>query len=244
MQTSVDLNADLGESYGRWRLGDDEALLGVVTSANIACGFHAGDPTTLLRTCAAAAAAGVAIGAQVGYADLRGFGRRFVDVPPQDLVADVLYQLAALDGLARVAGGRVAYVKPHGALYSAVFAHQAQARAVVEAVTAYDAGLAVLGFPESALLREATAAGLAVVPEGFADRAYAADGTLLPRDEPGAVLDDPEAIAQQAVALALAEEVQSLCVHGDSPAAVESAAAVRAALTAAGLGVRSFVAAD
>jgi len=234
----VDLNADLGESYGRWQLGDDEALLKVVTSANIACGFHAGDPTTLLRTCEAAVAARVVIGAQVGYVDLRGFGRRFLDVAPDDLSADVIYQIGALDGLARTVGGRVAYLKPHGALYNAVVHHEAQARAVVEGVRAYDTALPVLGLPGSVLLREAETAGLPVVREGFADRAYAADGPLVPRDQPGAVLHDPDAIAAQAVRLA--PDVDSVCVHGDTPGAVAAARAVRQALNGAGIDVHPF----
>jgi len=237
MPPRVDLNADLGESYGRWQLGDDEALLQVVTSANVACGFHAGDPTTLLRTCEAAVAAGVVTGAQVGYADLRGFGRRFLDVAPDDLTADVIYQIGALDGLARTVGGRVAYVKPHGALYHAVVHHEEQARAVVEAVRAYDA-LPVLGLPGSVLLREAEAAGLPAVREGFADRAYADDGRLLPRDQPGAVLHDADAIAAQAVRLA--QDVDSICVHGDTPGAVTAARAVRQALNGAGIEVQPF----
>src|SRR3954454_11305778 len=142
---TIDLNADLGEGFGVWRLGDDEALLGIVTSANVACGFHAGDPTTMRRVCARAAAAGVAVGAQVSYRDLAGFGRRFIDVAPDELADDVLYQLAALDGVARASGTRMAYVKPHGALYNAVVAHEEQARAVVDAVAAYDRSLPMLG---------------------------------------------------------------------------------------------------
>src|SRR6185437_4158864 len=137
---SMDLNSDLGEGFGIWTLGDDDALLGVVTSANVACGFHAGDPSTMRRVCAGAVAAGVAIGAQVSYRDLAGFGRRFIDVPPAELTDDVLYQLAALDGIARAEGGRVGYVKPHGALYNAAVHHEGQARAVVDAVVAHDRG--------------------------------------------------------------------------------------------------------
>ncbi len=240
MPTPLDLNADVGESYGRWRLGDDAALLQVVTSANVACGFHAGDPTTLLRTCRAAVAAGAVIGAQVGYGDLRGFGRRFVDVATDDLTADVIYQIGALDGLARTVGGRVAYVKPHGALYTAVGRHREQADAVVEAVRSYDASLPVLGFPGSALLGSAAAAGLPVVREGFADRAYADDGTLQPRDHPGAVLEQTAVVVEQA--LRLAEHVDSICVHGDTPGAVELAQSVRKALEGADIPVRAFAA--
>ncbi|WP_435771980.1 LamB/YcsF family protein [Nocardioides sp. SYSU DS0651] len=235
----VDLNADVGESFGRWQLGDDAALLAHLTSANVACGFHAGDPLTLRRTVEQAVGLGVAIGAQVGYRDLAGFGRRFIDVAPDELAADVLYQLGALDGLARAAGGRVAYVKPHGALYHAVTTGPTQAAAVVEAVVAYG-GLPLLGMPGSELLRLAREAGLPVVTEGFADRAYRPDGSLVPRSEPGAVLADPVDVAAQAVRLASSGSVRSICVHGDSPAAAAAAAAARAALAEAGIRVESF----
>lgn len=235
----MDLNADVGESFGRWELGDDAALLPHLTSANVACGFHAGDPLTLRRTCELAAEHGVVIGAQVGYRDLAGFGRRFVDVPSAELEADVLYQLSALDGLARAAGVRVAYLKPHGALYHAVSAHPAQAAAVIGAVHAFG-GLPVLGLAGSAFLDAVEAAGLEAVGEGFADRAYLPDGGLVPRSEPGAVLTDPAAVAAQAVRLASSGGVRSLCVHGDSPGAPELAAAVRAALSSAGVAVEPF----
>lgn len=197
MGYSVDLNSDLGEGFGAWTLGDDDAMLELVTSANIACGFHAGDPTTLLATCESAAARGVRIGAQVGYRDLAGFGRRFIDVSPKDLTADVIYQIGALDGLARVAGSRVTYVKPHGALYNAIVHHRRQARAVVAAVVAYDSSLPVLGLPGSVFLEEAREAGLEIVAEAFADRAYTAEGTLVPRTESGAVLHDPTLVAER-----------------------------------------------
>ncbi|MBM7515459.1 LamB/YcsF family protein [Nocardioides nitrophenolicus] len=243
MSTSgvVDLNADVGESFGRWRLGDDDALLPHLTSANVACGFHAGDPLTLRRTCSLAVSLGVTIGAQVGYRDLAGFGRRYVDVPADELAADVLYQLGALDGIARAAGGRVAYVKPHGALYHAVSRHPEQAQAVVDAVRAYG-GLPVLGLAGSAFLAAVGEAGLEAVGEGFADRAYLPDGGLVPRSAPGAVLTDPVAVAAQAVELARSGDVRSLCVHGDSPGAPELAAAVRGALEQAGLPVGAFAA--
>lgn len=250
---TIDLNADVGESFGRWRLGDDEGTLGVVTSANVACGFHAGDPATLVRTCRYAVDRGVAIGAQVGYRDLAGFGRRFIDVSPEDLAADVLYQLGALDGIARSVGGRVAYVKPHGALYNAVVHHEEQAAAVVGAVRAYAATpLPLVGLPRSVVLSRASSAGLPVVREGFADRAYAADGTLVPRSVPGAVLADPTVVADRAVRMvtegtvtaisgeSVAVEADSLCVHGDSPGAAGLAAAVRAALESAGVTVAAF----
>ncbi|TIC88936.1 LamB/YcsF family protein [Nocardioides sp. GY 10113] len=236
---TVDLNADVGESFGRWELGDDERLLPHLTSANVACGFHAGDPATLRRTVAVAAGLGVSIGAQVGYRDLAGFGRRFIDVSPDDLAADVLYQLGALDALARAAGAKVAYLKPHGALYHAVTTHPEQADAVVAAVLDFGR-VPILGFPGSVLLERAVAAGLPVVAEGFADRAYGPDGRLVPRSEPGAVLTRPEEVAEQALALVEAGEVGSLCIHGDSPGAPALAAAVRAALAEAGLTVAPF----
>jgi UPF0271 protein len=248
----IDLNADLGEGFGVWRLGDDDALLGVVTSANVACGFHAGDPATMRRVCARAAEAGVAVGAQVSYRDLAGFGRRFIDVDPGELADDVLYQLAALDGIARASGTRVSYVKPHGALYNAAVSHEGQARAVVDAVAAYGGGLPVLGLPGSALLRAADSAGLSVVREGFADRGYTPTGTLVPRRAPGALVDEPTAVAERAVRMAVDGEVvavdgsrvpldvESVCVHGDTPGAVELARAVRRALEAAGLSLLPF----
>ena len=249
---AIDLNADLGEGFGVWRLGDDDALLRIVTSANVACGFHAGDPATMRRVCARAAEAGVAVGAQVSYRDLAGFGRRFIDVEPGELAADVLYQLAALDGIARASGTRVCYVKPHGALYNAAVAHEGQARAVVDAVAAYGGELPVLGLPGSALLHAAEAAGLPAVREGFADRGYTSEGTLVPRREPGALVHDPVAVAERAVRMAVDGEVvavdgtrvplyvASICVHGDTAGAVELARAVRTALGAAGLALAPF----
>lgn len=250
--STVDLNADLGEGFGVWRLGDDEALLDVVTSANVACGFHAGDPTTMRRVCAGAARAGVAVGAQVSYRDLAGFGRRFIDVDPGELADDVLYQLAALDGIARAEGTRVRYVKPHGALYNATVTHEGQARAVVDAVVAHDPALPVLGLPGSVLLRTAETAGLRPVAEGFADRGYTADGGLVPRREPGALVHDPAEVARRAVRMAVEgtvvavdgstvpAAVESICVHGDTPGAVALAQAVRTALADAGAALAPF----
>jgi UPF0271 protein len=251
----IDLNADLGEGFGQWRLTEDDALLTVVTSANVACGFHAGDASTMRRVCAAAVAGGVAIGAQVSYRDLAGFGRREMDYAPGELADEVLYQLAALDGLARVAGGRVRYLKPHGALYHRCGRDERQAGAVAAAVRAYDHGLAVLGAPGSALLRLAGEAGLRAVPEAFADRAYTAAGTLVPRTEAGAVLTGADRVIAQAVRLVTEGAVdavtgervevraESLCLHGDTPGAVDLARRVRAALGAAGVEVAPFVAA-
>ncbi|MDQ1617303.1 MAG: 5-oxoprolinase (ATP-hydrolyzing) subunit [Actinomycetota bacterium] len=235
---SVDLNSDLGEGFGVWRLGDDEALLEVVTSANVACGFHAGDATTMRRVCEHAVRREVSIGAQVGYRDLAGFGRRRIDIDPDELAADVLYQVGALDAIARAAGGRVAYVKPHGALYNRTVDDSEQAAAVVRAVLDHGGDLPVVGLPGSVLLGAAAEAGLRPVTEGFPDRGYTADGTLVPRGQPGAVLTDPTQVASRA--LELAATVDTLCVHGDTPGAVHLARAVRDALADAGLAVTSF----
>jgi 5-oxoprolinase (ATP-hydrolysing) subunit A len=251
----VDLNSDLGEGFGRWSLGDDDALLEIVTSANVACGYHASDASIMRRVCARAVERGVAIGAQVGYRDLPGFGRRFIDVEPQALTDDVVYQIAALDGFARIAGDRVRYVKPHGALYNAIVHHEEQAAAVVAAVKAYDADLPVLGLPGSQWLRLAEAAGLTVVREAFADRAYTPEGTLVSRRRPGAVLDDADVIARRCVAFATGQAITdvdggklevdagSICVHGDTAGAVEIARRVRDALTDAGVRLAPFAAA-
>jgi 5-oxoprolinase (ATP-hydrolysing) subunit A len=248
----IDLNSDLGEGFGTWTLGDDDALLEVVTSANVACGFHAGDPDILRRVCGLAAERGVVIGAQVAYRDLHGFGRRAMEVDPPTLTNEVIYQIAALDGFARVAGTRVSYVKPHGALYNAVVHHVDQAAALVEAVRLYDASLPVMGLPGSSILNQAADAGLRTVTEAFADRGYTPQGTLVPRSQPGALLHDPQAVAERMVAMvrtgqltasdgsAVAVSASSICVHGDSPAAVEMAVAVRKALTEAGIDVRPF----
>jgi UPF0271 protein len=251
-QGTVDLNADLGESYGAWRLGDDSALLSIVTSANIACGFHAGDPLTIRRACAGAVAQGVAIGAQVSYHDLAGFGRREMSVPADELSAEVLYQIAALDGIARAEGGRVSYVKPHGALYHRAARDAEQAAAIALAIRAYDPELPLLTLPGSAAAIEASALGLRVVAEAFADRAYHDDGTLVSRGEPGAVLTDPDVVAGRVVALVTMGTIasvtgqpvrllaRSVCVHGDTPGAVVLAGAVRAALEEADIKLTPF----
>ncbi len=253
----IDLNADVGESFGRWELGEDDALLPIVSSANVACGFHAGDPATLRRTCATAARHGVVIGAQVGYRDLAGFGRRFIDVDVDELRADVLYQLGALEAFARLAGSRVGYVKPHGALYNATVHHRAQAEAVVTAAAEYAQSLQlqsfpVLGLPGSALLVAAGAAGLRGVGEAFADRGYTAEGTLVPRGRPGALITDAAEVADRAVRMATSGEVvahdgtavevqpESICLHGDTPGAAALATRVRQALGRAGVAVRAF----
>jgi UPF0271 protein len=249
---SIDLNADLAEGFGVWELGDDDAMLDIVTSANLACGFHAGNPVGLARACRAATARGVRIGAQVGYFDLAGFGRRRIDVAPAELTADVIYQIGALQALARAAGTTVGYVKPHGALYNTIVTDRDQARAVAEAVHAADSGLAVLGPASSVFFAEARQLGLRTVAEAFADRAYQPDGQLVPRSEPGAVLHDPAQIAERVLSMVtagtttardgstIAIEVESICVHGDSPGAVGIARAVRDRLAADRITLAAF----
>jgi UPF0271 protein len=249
---AIDLNADLGEGFGVWRLGDDDTMLGIVTSANVACGFHAGDPAGLLRVCRAAAERGVRIGAQVSYRDLAGFGRRFIDVAADDLVADVVYQIGALQAIARASGSAVSYVKPHGALYNTIVTNREQAAAVAAAVHLVEPALPVLGMAGSAFFDEAGRLGLRAVAEAFADRAYRPDGQLVSRREPGAVLHDPAAIAERVATMVtsgrvtaidgtqIAVSVESVCVHGDSPGAVQIATAVRDRLAAAGADIRAF----
>ncbi|MCX5260440.1 LamB/YcsF family protein [Streptomyces canus] len=251
--TTIDLNADLGEGFGRWRLTDDEQLLSVVTSANVACGFHAGDAATMRRVCELAAARGVRIGAQVSYRDLAGFGRRAMDVPSAELTAEVAYQIGALEVFARAAGTRVSYVKPHGALYNRVVHDEEQAAAVVDGVLLADATLPVLGLPGSRLLEAAGKAGLEGVTEAFADRAYTEEGTLVPRGQEGAVVTDPEAVVARSLGLAqdrvvttrsgarIEVEARSLCLHGDTPGAVELARRVRERLETSGVRVEAFV---
>ncbi|MGV9505002.1 LamB/YcsF family protein [Streptomyces tendae] len=247
----IDLNADLGEGFGRWTLTDDDALLSVVTSANVACGFHAGDPSVMRRVCDLAAERGVRIGAQVSYRDLAGFGRRAMDVPAEELAAEVAYQIGALRVFAEAAGARVAYVKPHGALYNRTVHDAEQARAVVAGVRLAGGALPVLGLPGS-LLTAAADAGLTGVPEAFADRAYTARGTLVPRREAGSVVTDEDAVVRRAVAFAVEGSVEavdgtavavaarSLCVHGDTPNAARIAARVRDALEGSGVGIGAF----
>jgi len=250
----IDLNSDLGEGFGAWAMGDDAAMLDIVTSANVACGFHAGDPAGILRTLRAAAERGVAIGAHVGYRDLAGFGRRAMDVGSEDLTAEVIYQIGALQALAAAAGTRVAYVKPHGALYNAIATDARQADAVIAGVLAVDPALPLVCLAGAPICERARAAGLPVIAEAFADRAYTAGGSLLSRTLPNAVLHDPELIAARMLRLVREGRVeaangstvslsaQSICVHGDSPGAVVIAAALRKALEAAGVALRPFVA--
>lgn len=239
----MDLNADVGESYGAWTLGDDDAVLDVVTSANVACGFHAGDPLTLLHTVTAAAARGVVVGAQVSYPDLVGFGRRDMELTAEQITADVLYQVGGLAGVARAAGVAVRYVKPHGALY-----HRAARDPVVAAAIAAGAG----GLPVLLLAGSPGQRAIGALGECFADRGYAPDGGLVPRREPGAVLTDPAEVAARAVRMAagsvvatdgseLALDAVSTCLHGDTPGAAALARAVRSALTAAAVPVAPFL---
>jgi UPF0271 protein len=250
----MDLNADLGEGFGVWQLGDDLALLTVVTSANVACGFHAGDAPTMRRVTAHAAERGIAVGAQVGYRDLAGFGRRHIEYDFAELRDEVLYQLAALDGFCRVAGARVRYVKPHGALYHAAARDERQAAAVVAAVDDYDPALPLLTLPGSMLARLAAAAGLRAVAEGFADRNYLPNGALVPRSAPEALVADADEVAARAVRMAadgtvvavdgsvVECRVESICLHGDTPGAVALAERVRTELSTAGVPLASFAA--
>jgi len=229
---TIDLNADLGEG-----VTDDPGLLAVVTSANVACGYHAGDAATMRAVCSEAARLGVVVGAQVSYADREGFGRRHQDVRFSILLEQVSHQVGLLDEIARESGTRVAYLKPHGALYNRVVHDEEQARAVLEG----SGDLPVLGLPGSVLLEIAATLGRLVHREGFPDRAYTSEGRLVPRHEPGAVHSEPEVIAARALEMARSGEVASVCVHGDSPSAVDSAARVRRTLEQAGLFLRSFV---
>ena len=250
---TIDLNSDLGESYGAWRMGDDAAMLEVVSSANVACGFHAGDPTGILRTLRAAAGRGVAIGAHVSYPDLAGFGRRDMDIAPDDLTADVVYQIGALSGLAAAAGAEVRYVKPHDALYNRIAVDAVQGAAVIAALKAVDPSLVLMGLAGAPILDQARAAGVAVVAEAYADRAYTPAGHLVPRRQTGAVLHDVPLIAARMVRLAtegvveaidgsvIRIDAQSICVHGDSPGAVAIAREVRGRLEAAGIAIAPFL---
>lgn len=230
---SIDLNADLGEG-----VTDDEGLLAVVSSANVACGYHAGDEATMRAVCTAAARLGVVVGAQVSYDDPEGFGRRRLDVAYDVLCRQVADQVSTLGRIAAEAGTSVAYVKPHGALYNRIADDEEQARAVLAGSVVEGRGLPVLGLPGSAVLRLADAAGRRAVREGFPDRGYTAEGRLVPRDQPGALVEAVEDIADNAVRLAAG--VDSVCVHGDSPGAVGAATRVRSALVTAGLEIRPF----
>ncbi len=244
---AISMNTDIGEGFGSWRIADDERLLRLVTDANLACGFHAGDPDIMRATCELAASLGVGVGAQVGFNDLRGFGRRFIEVPKTSLVNDIIYQLGATVAFTDLAGIPLSHVKPHGALYHAATQHDAYAEAVVEAITGFDRSLPLLCQPGTRLSGCATSAGVEVVPEGFVDRAYTADGLLVPRGRPGALITDQDVVGERSVRLArdalveavdgtlIAMPVRSLCIHSDSPGAAEMAALVVGALDDAGI---------
>jgi UPF0271 protein len=246
----IDLNADVGESFGPWRMGDDERLIPLVSSVNVACGAHAGDPLTIARTVRLAVAHGAAIGAHPGYPDLAGFGRRDLDMAPDELESSLIAQVGAVQAIARSEGATVRHVKVHGALYNRA-AHDAElAAAIAGAVARLDPDLVLVGLAGSALLAAGRIAGLALLAEGFADRAYEADGSLRDRRKPGAILA-PAAAGEQAVSIArdhcvvtadgprVAVDADTICIHGDGPEAVTTAVAVRAALGAAGIDIRS-----
>jgi 5-oxoprolinase (ATP-hydrolysing) subunit A len=239
---AIDLNADVAESFGRWQLGDDQSLLPLLTSANVACGFHAGDPRTIRTTVARAVDLGVRVGAQVSYRDLAGFGRRVMHVEPDDLIDDVLFQLSSVDGLARLSGDRVRYLKPHGALYHRVLTDGDQAEAVALAVSTWQRSIGPMTVLTSTgeLADRARAHGVDVVLEGFTDRRYRADGHLVPRSEADALLTDTGTCAAQALTLADDASIGSLCVHGDTPGATAIAGAVRHALRSHGHRVHAF----
>lgn len=255
MRKRIDLNSDLGESFGQWQMGDDAAMLKIVSSANIACGFHAGSPTGILATLRAAMQNNVVVGAHVAYPDLVGFGRRNMDLSYSELFADVIYQIGALIGLATTAGTDVRYVKPHGALYNTIAQDKRQAMAVIDAMLAVDKQLELVVLAGSPLVQWAKDAGLNTVAEAFADRAYHADGRLVSRQQAGAVLHDPQQVAERMVQLVQQGglmsiegqftpiEADSICVHGDSPGAVEMARQLRLALEQQGITVGSFISA-
>ncbi len=246
-QSTVDLNCDLGEGFGRYRLGNDAALLDIVTSANIACGFHAGDPAIMARTVGLAAERGVAIGAHPSLPDLQGFGRRDMAITPDEAYQIVLYQIGALSGFARAVGATLHHVKPHGALYNMAAADPGLARAIARAVRDFDPKLHLVGLAGSELVRKAESAGLRAVSEVFADRAYLANGSLAPRSSPGAVIHDIDAVVARVLRMVREGKVdsvdggtvsikaQTICVHGDTPGAVDLAQALRDALLADGI---------
>jgi len=248
----IDLNADLGEGFGRYQVADDAALLDVVSSANLACGFHAGDPVVMRRTVEDALRRRVTIGAHPGYPDLAGFGRRELAASGEEIHAYVVYQVAALSGFCAAAGSTLRYVKPHGALYLRAARDRPTAEAIVAAIRALDPGLTLLGLAGSALVDTARQAGLPVAAEGFIDRAYTPDGHLAPRSTPGAVLHDPVACVERAARLVLDGMVEaldgtmiplrvdSLCAHGDGPTAVALLTAVRERLEGAGVRIAPF----
>lgn len=250
---AIDLNGDVGEAFGVYRAGNDEALMPFLTSANIACGFHAGDPQTMDSTVALAARHGVAVGAHPGYADLRGFGRRPMQATPEEVEADVIYQIAALAGFARAHGVELIHVKPHGALYNQAAADPSLAGAIARAVAGFSPELILVGLATSATMREAAEAhNIRFAGEAFADRVYNPDGTLQSRQVEGSVITDADKVAAQAVSIArdgkvkahdgseVTLQAETLCLHGDNPDAVQIAQTVRLALRDARIEVRAL----
>ena len=249
---SIDLNSDLGEGFGPWPMGDDAAMLALVTSANIACGFHAGDPAGILKVLKVAAARGVVVGAHVGYRDLVGFGRRNMDPSSEELIGDTIYQIGALQGLAKAAGTTVRYVKPHGALYNTIASDARQAADVIAGIRAVDPSLILMALAGAPIVEQARAAGLTVVCEAFADRAYNADGSLVSRRLPGSVIHDPAEVAARMLRMVnekrivaidgtdIALDAQSICIHGDTATAVAIASTLRDTLAARGVTLKSF----
>lgn len=249
----IDLNSDLGENFGQWTFGNDAAMLRIVSSANVACGFHAGYPAGILGTLKNAAACGVSVGAHISYPDLVGFGRRNMDVASEELCADVIYQIGALQGMAHAAGTRVQYVKPHGALYNTIASDTRQAQAVINGIKAIDASLPLVTLAGSPLIHQARQQGLTIITEAFADRAYQRNGTLVSRRQSGAVLHDPQLVAKRMLQLITDGgllsidgvftpiQADSICVHGDSPDAVAMACEIRLLLESQGIIIRSFI---
>ena len=248
----IDLNSDLGESFGPWAMGQDAALMDSISSANVACGFHAGDPGTMRATIALAREKGVAIGAHPGFQDLVGFGRREIKATPAEVEDLVLYQVSALAGMASAQGVRLQHVKAHGALYNMACRDRALAQAIARAVVALDRSLILFGLPNSELLRAGQAAGLRVAAEVFADRAYEPDGSLTSRAKPGSVIHDTQKVVDRAIKMVrdnkviavdgstIALQADTLCLHGDTPGAAEHARALRRGLEGAGISVASW----
>ena len=245
----IDLNADLGESFGRWTLGHDAEVMQSISSANVACGFHAGDPGVMRETVRLAKAHGVAVGAHPGFPDLVGFGRRNMAATPREVEDFVIYQVGALAGIAAAEGVRLQHVKAHGALYNMAVRDRALADAIARGVAAVDKSLILLGLPKSELLRAGQAAGLPVAAEGFADRSYEPDGSLTPREREGAVIHDPSAVVRRAVRMARDEVVtttngedismyvRTICTHGDTPGSHELTRLLREGLERDGVKV-------
>jgi UPF0271 protein len=248
----IDLNADLGESFGRWTLGNDAGLMESITSANIACGYHAGDPGVMRRTVRMAREAGVAVGAHPGFPDLAGFGRRDLSASAEEVEDFVIYQIGALAAIAAAEGVRLRHVKPHGALYNMAVRDRALADAIARAVVALDRSLILFALPQSELQRAGVSAGLRVAPEGFADRAYEPDGSLTPRARPGSVIHDAREVVDRAVRMArdgivrastgsdIPMRVETICTHGDTPDSHELTRRLRAGLEAAGIAVKTL----